>query len=62
MQADQDDDHRHKASLRRLARSETAQLYDFEEWLFSDDWKGGGEHPNLKNIEQDRRLVRRAVQ
>jgi len=24
----------------------TLWLYFFEEWLVSDDWKGGGEHPN----------------
>lgn len=35
-------------------------LYYFEEWLVSDDWKGGGEHPE-NNIEQYNRFVRRAV-
>lgn len=36
-------------------------LYYFEEWLVSDDWKGGGEHPDENNIEQYNRFVRRAV-
>ena len=24
-------------------------LFYFEEWLFSDEWKGGGEHPGGGN-------------
>lgn len=40
----------------------TAQwLYYFEEWLSSDDWKGGGEHPNPDDSERYNRHVRRAV-
>jgi hypothetical protein len=30
-------------------------LFYFEEWLASDDWKGGGEHPNLEDHEARRR-------
>jgi hypothetical protein len=30
-------------------------LFYFEEWLASDDWKGGGEHPNLEDHEALRR-------
>ena len=39
----------------------TTWLYYFEEWLVSDNWKGGGEHPDENNIEQYNRFVRRAV-
>ena len=39
----------------------TTWLYYFEEWLVSDDWKGGGEHPDENKIEQYNRFVRRAV-
>lgn len=31
-------------------------LFYFEEWLLSDDWKGGGMHPD---VAQDRRKPRR---
>lgn len=30
-------------------------LFYFEEWLASDDWKGGGEHPNVADREARRR-------
>ncbi|MBN9304814.1 MAG: hypothetical protein BGO82_11095 [Devosia sp. 67-54] len=36
-------------------------LYYFEEWLSSDDWKGGGEHPRADDSERYNRAVRRAV-
>jgi hypothetical protein len=36
-------------------------LYYFEEWLGSDDWKGGGEHPNQNDAETHSRRVRRSV-
>lgn len=39
----------------------TTWLYYFEEWLVSDEWKGGGEHPNLDNAERYNRRVRRAT-
>ena len=26
-------------------------LFYFEEWLVSDDWKGGGEHPDAPEVE-----------
>lgn len=38
-----------------------AWLYYFEEWLESDDWKGGGEHPQSDDHERYNRHVRRAV-
>ncbi|MEW5831689.1 MAG: hypothetical protein AB1763_02500 [Campylobacterota bacterium] len=28
-------------------------LYYYEEWLFSCEWKGGGEHPSSKNSEEN---------
>jgi hypothetical protein len=34
-------------------------LFYFEEWLSSDEWKGGGEHPAVDDQEQDRRRCRR---
>jgi hypothetical protein len=34
-------------------------LYYFEEWLESDDWKGGGEHPNTGEAETYNRRTRR---
>jgi hypothetical protein len=37
-------------------------LYYFEEWLASDDWKGGGEHPSPEDTEIQNRRVRRSVQ
>jgi hypothetical protein len=30
-------------------------LYYFEEWLVSDDWKGGGEHPRSRVGRRERR-------
>lgn len=39
----------------------TTWLYYFEEWLISDDWKGGGEHPDPSDSERYSRRVRRAV-
>lgn len=39
----------------------TTWLYYFEEWLVSDEWKGGGEHPDPDNAKRDNRRVRRAV-
>jgi hypothetical protein len=26
-------------------------LFYYEEWLVSDDWKGGGEHPHAPEVE-----------
>lgn len=40
----------------------TTWLYYFEEWLASDEWKGGGEHPHENNIAKYSRFVRQAVQ
>jgi hypothetical protein len=34
-------------------------LYYFEEWLASNEWKGGGEHPNSNDHELYNRRVRR---
>lgn len=31
-------------------------LYYFEEWLFSNEWKGGGEHPPTTDTEDDEEL------
>jgi len=40
---------------------EWANCY-FEEWLISDEWKGGGEHPcNATDSRRDRRLGRNSV-
>lgn len=36
-------------------------LYYFEEWLASDDWKGGGEHPRADDDETYNRRARRAA-
>jgi hypothetical protein len=37
-------------------------LYYFEEWLSSDEWKGGGEHPQPGDHEcYNRRVRRRAL-
>jgi len=36
-------------------------LFYFEEWLVSDEWKGGGQHPNENDSAQYNRTVRRAV-
>ncbi len=35
-------------------------LFYFEEWLVSDDWKGGGEHPNPGDASPNRK-IRRAI-
>ncbi len=34
-------------------------LYYFEEWLSSNEWKGGGEHPRSGDHERHNRRVRR---
>ena len=34
-------------------------LFYFKEWLASDEWKGGGEHPRLDEEEDHRHLRRR---
>lgn len=39
----------------------TTWLYYFEEWLLSDEWKGGGEHPDAIASERYARRVRRAT-
>ncbi len=39
----------------------TTWLYYFEEWLISDEWKGGGKHPNPSDSERYGRRVRRAT-
>lgn len=39
----------------------TTWLYYFEEWLISDDWKGGGVHPNSGDTGQQSRHIRRAL-
>lgn len=36
-------------------------LFYFEEWLASNDWKGGGEHPTADDGDRHSRRVRRAV-
>jgi hypothetical protein len=36
-------------------------LYYFEEWLESDDWKGGGEHPDPNEAEHYNRNIRRSI-
>ncbi len=36
-------------------------LYYYEEWLVSDDWKGGGEHPGNNDEASLNRRVRRRV-
>jgi hypothetical protein len=36
-------------------------LFYFEEWLGSDEWKGGGQHPDENDAEQYTRSVRRSV-
>lgn len=28
-------------------------LYFFEEWLFSNEWKGGGKHPDISRIKRN---------
>ena len=37
-------------------------LFYFEEWLGSDDWKGGGTHPGADDDERYNRRVRRAAE
>jgi hypothetical protein len=39
----------------------TIWLYYFEEWLISDEWKGGGKHPDRTDSEHYGRRVRRAT-
>ena len=39
----------------------TTWLYYFEDWLISDDWKGGGKHPDPTDNERYGRRVRRAT-
>jgi hypothetical protein len=39
----------------------TTWLYYFEEWLISEEWKGGGEHPNPSDNECYCRRVRRVA-
>lgn len=39
----------------------TTWLYYFEEWLISDEWKGGGRHPDPSDRERHNRQVRRVV-
>ncbi len=39
----------------------TTWLYYFEEWLISDEWKGGGKHPDPDDSERYARRVRRAT-
>lgn len=36
-------------------------LVFFEEWLVSDDWKGGGEHPGADNPSEGNRALRRSL-
>jgi hypothetical protein len=38
----------------------TTWLYYFEDWLISDEWKGGGKHPDPTDTERYDRRVRRA--
>lgn len=38
----------------------TMWLYYFEDWLISDEWKGGGKHPDPTDNERYGRRVRRA--
>jgi len=39
----------------------TTWLYYFEEWLISDEWKGGGKHPEpSENVRYSRRVRRLA--
>ena len=37
-------------------------LYYFEDWLLSDDWKGGGEHPDSVGVGGTRRRASRRRQ
>lgn len=39
----------------------TLWLYYFEDWLITDEWKGGGEHPDSNDNDHFTRRVRRAV-
>jgi hypothetical protein len=39
----------------------TTWLFYFEEWLVSDEWKGGGQHPDENDGGQYNRSVRRAA-
>lgn len=37
-------------------------LIYFEEWLVSDDWKGGGKHPGEDDPNEGNRALRRSLQ
>lgn len=39
----------------------TIWLYYFEDWLITDEWKGGGKHPEPTDNERYGRRVRRAI-
>lgn len=39
----------------------TTWLFYFEEWLVSDEWKGGGEHPGTTSSGHRARRLRRAA-
>lgn len=39
----------------------TTWLYYFEDWLISDEWKGGGKHPDLTDNDRYGRRIRRAM-
>jgi hypothetical protein len=39
----------------------TTWLYYFEDWLITDEWKGGGKHPDPTDNERYGRRVRRAT-
>ena len=36
-------------------------LIYFEEWLVSDDWKGGGRHPGEDDLDEGNRALRRSL-
>ena len=36
-------------------------LIYFEEWLMSDDWKGGGKHPGEDDLDEGSRALRRSL-
>jgi hypothetical protein len=38
----------------------TTWLYYFEDWLITDEWKGGGRHPDPADNERYGRRARRA--
>ena len=35
-------------------------LIYFEEWIVSDDWKGGGKHPGEDDLDENNRALRRS--